>query len=99
MRSEKEQRANEIVWRFLAFERAALDVEHTHRAIIVAALDCVTEGETGRERVTANALPTKFPGHCPRHRDDGAFRRYIVQHHWRALEHRARNDIDDIVVA
>src|SRR5262252_9396437 len=89
MRSEKEQRPNEIVWRFLAFERAALDVEYAHCAIIVAALDCVTEGETGRERVTANAVLTKFAGHCPRHRDDGAFGRYVVQHHRRAFEHRS----------
>jgi hypothetical protein len=45
---------------------------------------------TDRRRVTANAVLTKFAGHCPRHRDDGALRRYIVQHHRRAFEHRAR---------
>lgn len=37
VRREKEQRADKIVRRFFAFERAALDVEGAHSAVIVAA--------------------------------------------------------------
>src|SRR5215469_9426015 len=99
MRSEKEQRPDEIVRRFLAFERAALDIKRAQRAVIVTALDRIAEGEPRRKRVTANAVLTELPGHRPGHRNDGAFGRNIMQHHRRAFEHRARSDIDDFAVA
>ena len=54
--------------------------------------------QAGRETVAEDAVVAAFARDAPRQRDDGAFRRHIMQHHRRALEHRARRDVDDLAV-
>src|SRR6516164_2942757 len=62
VRSKKQQRTDEVVRCFLAFERPALDVEPAHLAIIVAALYRVTQRQAGSKSVAADALLAQFAG-------------------------------------
>src|SRR6185437_3351417 len=97
-RGEEDTGADDILGQLLALDGAGLRHRLAVFGVIVAPADILGRGEARRDGVDADAVLAELGRKRPRHAEDRAFGRDIVQHHRRAVPHRARGDVDDLAV-
>src|SRR5205085_1708961 len=91
--------ADEILGILIALDRARLaprrEVFLGEHALLVV----ISDGEAGRNGVDVDAIAADLARERARKTNYRRLRADVVQEHWRAAEHGARRDVDDLAAA